>query len=1116
MMTNERSKNSVVSASMRSSSSISVKHIGGGKISNGEIQVAETNISGHTKQDFSSDLEEAADGEIQATDTNKSSERCHSADLEQAVVDDESTSRPKRFSMEPVSSRTCSSLTLRLQPVDILLRPEMRSAASLRSLEVTNSTETAQKIRKGLLPRLCMRPEYSLRKQMMLTFGSINAVTTIVVVACCIIFAVFAGEQARSSSEGNIQDAVEDVAGDIAVYLGENFDHRFMLYDIVHTIEEATMDRFEGYPNKADDNVPFLDMYTNSRMYPIDSTEMKLLALDWAVVPNANESNKDEHFQERWGFYASLNASTSYGSFHFQGSCNPDAKDPNTSGYYKNCTTMNSEILAGGVVEARESTEQIYRQGSDLVPLLKAIFEANSDIRDLGLYFANNGYGATINFPAYSLNRTQVYTSIGCEWMNTSNPYDNSTTIGSQEMIDRCQENGKEVDVGMYNPLERGWLRDQASDPDPSKVHVQVYEDAWANGEWLLTLGKPIYDRLTKEFLACIYVGISLNTIEQTLKNLGEELNDLRDEESSTDAIITAVQWNKDGTIIASSLETLSGKNPSIYEAKLGVNKTYYDDLYAAEDFAHKLKECRTHSEDFVSFCYPVPSIPAEHDRSYQPHIVIFVSTSIKDMNSLIEKRMSDPMKATIQQLSFIIIALGFTGLIIMTIFIMMMSYILTSPLTSMNRIASDIVDNFGDPTKNTLIKQTKQTTKEVRCAFKTEINEVVQEFNKMVESFSGSFKTKVEKIKSEEVCNIFREHEEFLDLYENRRKEEFKYKVDKISPYQTVLNDDDSSKGRDYIHIGSNLRFCEANNSSSSLKSLPQAKKRRILSPIFLWTVALIVLPPLIFNVTILVLTVTRLYDDFDSHFTPLKDFFLEKQMQALSFKTSIRSSSVAKVAGKGVNDLYLLTRYSEWLLFGGLHRADTFTQVTSGVERCKTDLNPEDCEYFKENYICDCKWNDNRTQEVWNDNKTQESCGSYPDGSRHLQVPFFALQKNGGLSFPNSSFSRETTSWWENATMLPGSDENLPASRYSSSYVRLRSVSSIPIVQVTYNADVEKRYFMGAFIAFEADGLMYGYEGCSSAYHVTYANFTLDNKKAAEVRPKLCQLGKYGYDPR
>jgi len=51
---------------------------------------------------------------------------------------------------------------------------------------------------------------------------------------------------------------------------------------------------------------------------------------------------------------------------------------------------------------------------------------------------------------------------------------------------------------------------------------------------------------------------------------------------------------------------------------------------------------------------------------------------------------------------------------------------------------------------------------------------------------------------------------------------------------------------------------------------------------------------------------------------------------------------------------------------------------------------------------------------------------------------------------------------------------------------------------------------------IALEADGMMVGYVGCDNAYLGLSDWSSSESNTAANLRPELCPLGKYGYDPR
>ena len=111
-------------------------------------------------------------------------------------------------------------------------------------------------------------------------------------------------------------------------------------------------------------------------------------------------------------------------------------------------------------------TGMIHRKASDLVPTMKALYEYNQDVRNIGIFFVNQGAGAAVNFPHYELDAQNTYTSVGCEWMKEPNPYNTSRPIGTQEEIDQCYPEGQVLSARQYNPNVRAWCRDQALQPE--------------------------------------------------------------------------------------------------------------------------------------------------------------------------------------------------------------------------------------------------------------------------------------------------------------------------------------------------------------------------------------------------------------------------------------------------------------------------------------------------------------------------------------------------------------------------------------------------------------------------------------------------------------------------
>jgi hypothetical protein len=521
---------------------------------------------------------------------------------------------------------------------------------------------------------------------------------------------------------------------------------------------------------------------------------------------------------------------------------------------------------------------------------------------------------------------------------------------------------------------------------------------------------------------------------------------------------------------------------------------------------------------EYIVSSYPMPPIPEEYDANYRPVSLIIVSFSREDVFRVV-KEVDTLVDETVMEITVISITVGVIGLVLATAIIFMMAHMLTFPLSHMDKVASEIVNNFGDPTtRDDEIKGSEgKISKEAMCTPKTELSQVVKEFNKMVTSFSGSFMARSEKGKYEEVNNLFRLRTVFSKLYKSRNDENFVYKIEKKS-WPTHDKRGEDSDPEDFIHNGSNLLFSESVTNtvySSNRDSNRDSIKSKVMSPIFLWTVALIVTPLLAVNITISAVVMHAVSEEFTESIATAKENFLDVQKDALKMKTRLRASYVSGLTVKSTSELHILTRYSSWLLFGGLRRANSFTEFTTGLEVCKGEPDFNECDYVRQNLVCDCDWNDRQFR----------ACKTYPGGSRHLQVPFFSCESQGtefdgdrdSTVFPNASFSAETTAWWDNATTVPGWEKSSSASGYDFTYDRLRVISALPMLQVLYNADLTKERIIALYVAFEADGLVVGYTGCNTPHHVTYPEWVSSEKnKAAELRPELCPLGKHGYDPR
>jgi len=347
---------------------------------------------------------------------------------------------------------------------------------------------------KTVLKATCLNTSYSLRRQLLLSFGGSACLTLTIVVILASIMSRSAGAQVKGKSEDVLRDQIikhlvessQFEADDIGAYINA-------LEGTVQLIVEATQERIVGYPNDGyedDRHVPFPDTESERNAYPLKSP---LLPLDWDINVNVNASNAVEHLQEKFELADYFQLSTASGSFHIQGTCDPAVTDPTDNKYYPNCTEANNDIDTGGVVFPTSTSKWLHEKVSDLSVLLKPLYETIPGTVLLGVYLSNSGAGAMLEYPGnVRSGAAEPYVSEGCDWMRETNPY-TEEPFATEEEIARCHPAGTLVHQRDYNPLDRSWFKDFALHPDEVRLHGPFR--AGGGGIPIITVGRAIFDR---------------------------------------------------------------------------------------------------------------------------------------------------------------------------------------------------------------------------------------------------------------------------------------------------------------------------------------------------------------------------------------------------------------------------------------------------------------------------------------------------------------------------------------------------------------------------------------------------------------------------------------------
>jgi hypothetical protein len=336
-----------------------------------------------------------------------------------------------------------------------------------------------------ILQSTCLKPQYSLRRQLLVTFGSIAFLTIAIAVLLATITAQLAGQIVQDQARESLQNQVLNDIHSTSAYLAAVISRQFANLDGAVMIQyEIVRDRIVGYPDKGwenDTHVPFFDMVTQRNVYPITPPP---LPRDWEAEGKFNLAEVPEHLRN--GIF-----DTSTAMFRFQGNCDPEKKRPTDKGYYPNCTSANNDVNTGGVVQPVPSNRFLAEKAAAIGALQKPIWESHPEILRLNVAFHNSGAGASLCYPSFHVDANDSYVSEGCEWMLRTNPL-TGKPYGSKAESERCHPKGTLVGERDYNPIEQEWCMDQVLHPG----EVRSYGPFYSHSLWLMAIGQAAFDRM--------------------------------------------------------------------------------------------------------------------------------------------------------------------------------------------------------------------------------------------------------------------------------------------------------------------------------------------------------------------------------------------------------------------------------------------------------------------------------------------------------------------------------------------------------------------------------------------------------------------------------------------
>jgi hypothetical protein len=801
-----------------------------------------------------------------------------------------------------------------------------------------------------LLSRTCLHPRLSLRQQLLLSFGSVSAFSLLLITTVSIYLVKNAGEKVKYESRNIMERTTEEKISRASKIMAEtitaNLEH---LKGLPGLLVETTKDRFIGYPDypgyEDDTLVPFFDVISGQNKYPLKATS--LLPLDWEFKETIiTDDNAEEHLNGRKDWFTEEEfVGTSSATIRFQGSCDPRVKDPNSKGYFPNCTKEHNNHLNGGIFHRTSTYNSIYLKASDYATaVLKPLFEAHELVKAVGIYFANHGAGASVEYPALPADGSGYYTSAGCDWLSEPNPLNKSRSIGSPEMVNRCRSSGEDVAIPLYNPLERDWCREQAL--DPSKVHIYgPYEDAFT--EYLLiTIGQAVYDRITHEFIACTLADVSVEDMAREIENF----------KITNSSEISLVKW-ADATLVASAKWNAT-KKVTLVDLEPELDQRLFKEM--REQITSSLNNSQNgtflntvfKSNDKAYACYPVPLPPKIYDPEYLPEFVVIIGLDLLDAFQEVNG-LDTAIDTDINEMTRNILIAGFICFAIVILSIILFSLYLTLPIHWMSKVGDDILRNVGAVNKINLESRNDW----LRFSPRTEISYLVRLFTHMIKKFSGVGTASLQSYKGMEMKNPFMLQEVFETLYRKRAEEgfKFKYEFDEVS---------ESHLHENYrIHWGSILHSSEGDMmtiDSIYFEDNHLGGIRIFTSPLFWCILITIALPLILTLIAIATFVILGISHRFPHLIRRVVDSFITLEVNSLLPLVKVRANYVTKMIAPSIRDSHLLSRITGWLYFGELQMAKTLTSMDTARAICNFDAEKEESSCFivlnHSSNVCTC----------------------------------------------------------------------------------------------------------------------------------------------------------------
>jgi hypothetical protein len=651
----------------------------------------------------------------------------------------------------------------------------------------------------SILQATCLSPKKSLRAQLFSSFGSAAFLGLFIVVLSSCLAIHKSGEDVKWISQELMRDQVQQSLLRSSELVAEKYIGRLASVEAtIQILVEAVQDRIAGYPSldgwEDGQHVPFMEHYNynSSRQkrykYPLSQPPVPL---DWEIKTETRNKFSDY----RTSVFEDMLKTSRTASYHMPGSCNVFSETIIKS---FGCTDENNNITTGGIFPTKVH-EGLYRSSGDLSVFMKALYEADMELVKLQILFFNEGAGTTLQYPGGPIAPlTPMYVSSGCDWITQkSNPY-TGRPYGTLGDVAKCRFEGIQVESHNYNSMETGTPQFILENGKlPSKTSISTGEGnsngvAWQgplyssnNSTLILRAGKAVYDRLTDELIgfvvADVWDDLLANVLSTQVLNVSADVCVAR----YSDGSLLTISQGSDVDVFGrlSEFDEIS----NALKSQLGI---YLDSLKAAtEDDSIEIGQPifikpMPSGGVYTATLLPVPPTSLEGAESYEPVAVLIqkMPPEVFEVVTSIGSAIDDDVRKT----TILSVVLGICGLCVVLLILAVMSTVLTRPLTFVTAVAYSVINyDYNDKAEqkddddDSLLTNFDKLYRSalLRCTPKTEVVRVVEEFQIMIQGFSGLGASQVAEPPLFQIRNRLTWHSDFAQFYhpEGHTKKSFR-----------------------------------------------------------------------------------------------------------------------------------------------------------------------------------------------------------------------------------------------------------------------------------------------------------------------------------------------------